>query len=253
MDVATVIGLFLGLVLIIISIFIGGSPSIFINIPGLLIVVGGSFATLFIKFPLQSVFNAIQVTMNAFFVRIGNPEAIIEEIVQLASIARKNGILALEKQEIKEPFLKQAVNYCVDGYTQEFISESLINDIQILQERHETGQKIFKGLGDAAPAFGMIGTLIGLVQMLANMDDPRNIGPAMAVALLTTFYGALLANLVFIPIADKLELRSRQEILCRRLILDGVLGIQKGMSPRMLRDSLQAYLAPKERNNEGKG
>ena len=247
MDIATVIGLVLGSVLVLLTIILGGSPGIFVNIPGLIIVVGGSLSTLFIKFPLSDVFNAVKVTMNAFFVRVSDPQDLITEMVNLATVARKNGILALEQQEISDGFTKQAVSYCVDGYEQEFIEENLLNDIGILQQRHEMGQKIFRGLGDAAPAFGMIGTLIGLVQMLAAMDDPKKIGPAMAVALLTTLYGALLANLVFIPIADKLELRSNHEVLCRKLILDGVLAVQKGISPRMLRDSLLAYLAPKDR------
>ena len=247
MDIATVIGLVLGFVLVLLTIIMGGSPGIFINIPGLIIVVGGSFSTLFIKFPLKDVFNTVKVTMNAFFVRVSDPQDLITEMVNLATVARKNGILALEQQEIGDEFTKQAVSYCVDGYEQEFIEDNLLNDIGILQQRHEMGQKIFRGLGDAAPAFGMIGTLIGLVQMLASMDDPKKIGPAMAVALLTTLYGALMANLVFIPIADKLELRSNHEVLCRKLILDGVLAVQKGISPRMLRDSLLAYLAPKDR------
>ncbi len=252
MDIATVIGLFLGSLLIIMAIAMGGTINIFLNVPGLLIVVGGSLSTLFIKFPMKAVFNTIKVTMNAFFVKISDPQKLIDELVELATLARKNGILAMEKHECSDSFLKQAISYCVDGYAQEFVEESLMNDIQLLQERHDTGQRIFRGLGDAAPAFGMIGTLIGLVQMLSSMDNPRNIGPAMAVALLTTFYGALMAHLIFIPIAEKLELRSKHEVLCRKLVLDGVLAIQKGISPRMLRDTLQAYLAPKERNSTEK-
>jgi chemotaxis protein MotA len=251
MDISTIIGLFFGSIMIITAIAMGGSASTFINIPGLLIVLGGSFATLFIKFPLQAVLNAAKVTMNAFFVKVVDPEQLIQELVHLAGIARKNGILALEKQPTSDPFIRKAIEYCVDGYAEEFILENLMNEIQVLQERHETGQRIFRGLGDASPAFGMIGTLIGLVQMLAGMHDPKNIGPAMAVALLTTFYGALLAHLVFIPIADKLELRSKHELLCRRLIVDGTLAVQRGLSPRMIQDSLQAYLAPKDRFKAG--
>jgi chemotaxis protein MotA len=247
MDIATIIGLFFGMIIITFAVGMGGSVFIFLNIPGLLIVGGGSLCALLVKFPLHSLLKAFKVTMNAFFIKVGNPQRLIRELVDMAGIARKNGVLALEKQEVDDRFLKQAIEYCVDGYDPEFIEDNLLNDISLLQERHETGQKIFRGLGDVAPAFGMIGTLIGLVQMLAGMDDPRNIGPAMAVALLTTLYGALMAQLVFIPIADKLELRSNQEILCRRLVVDGVLGVQKGLSPRMLRDRLQAYLAPEER------
>jgi chemotaxis protein MotA len=251
MDISTIIGLFFGCVLIITAITMGGTASIFFNVPGLLIVVGGSLAALFVKFPLHAVFNAVKVTMNAFFIKVSIPEQLIHEFVDLASIARKNGILALEKQPVSDPFIRKAIEYCVDGYADDFILENLTNEILILQERHETGQRIFRSLGEASPAFGMIGTLIGLVQMLARMDDPKNIGPAMAVALLTTFYGALLAHLVFIPIADKLELRSQHELLCRQLIVDGVLAVQRGLSPKMIQDSLQAYLPPKDRFKAG--
>jgi chemotaxis protein MotA len=247
MDIATLLGVLLGSGLIAGAILLGGEAALFVNVPGLLIVLGGSFSALFVKFPMKTVLGTFQVTTKAFLEKPLNLEQLIDEITEVATINRRDGTLALERYKTEQTFLQQAISYLVANVEPEFIEASLENDIRILQERHETGQSIFKSLGNSAPAFGMVGTLIGLIQMMASMSDPSQIGPAMAVALLTTFYGALLANLVFMPIADKLGIRSKHEVLARRLIVDGVIAIIKGQAPSVLKECLQTYLPPKVR------
>jgi len=247
MDIATLIGVLFGSGLVLGAILMGGEVTLFVNVPGLLIVLGGSFSALFVKFPMGTVLTTVKVTTNAFLERAHNLEKLIDEIGEVATINRRDGTLALENYQATQPFLQQAISYLVANVEPEFIEASLINDIKILQERHDTGKNIFKSLGSSAPAFGMIGTLIGLIQMMAAMSDPSQIGPAMAVALLTTFYGALLSNLVFLPIADKLEIRSKYEVLARQLIVDGMIAIIKGQAPSVLKECLQTYLPPKVR------
>ena len=205
MDIATIIGPGQRTVLILASIVIGGSALIFINIPGLLIVVGGTLATTFIKFTMADVIGSINVAMKAFMVKMEAPENIINEMVEFTRIAKKEGLIALEKETPTDPFSGKALRYLSDGYDEGLIADMLNKDIRLMRQRHTTGQNVFKGMGDSAPAFGMVGTLIGLVQMLASMSDPASIGPSMAVALLTTLYGAVLANLVALPLADKLS------------------------------------------------
>lgn len=210
---------------------------------------GGATCTLFIRFTIGDVINSFKVAMRAFFAKNRAPETIIQELVTLPKIARKEGLLKLEKQPIDDPFLKKAIMYCVDGHEPDFIKEILGKEIEITGERHGLGQGMFASLGDAAPAFGMIGTLIGLVAMLGNMKDPSSIGPAMAVALLTTLYGSIIANLFMLPIADKLKRRSQEEELNKKLIVEGVLGLQKGLNPRVLEELLNTFLPPKKRTS----
>ena len=248
MDIATIIGLAAGTILLLSAILTGGSAGIFFNVPSILIVVGGTVATAFIRFSMADVINSIKVAGNAFTSKLSVPQEVIREIVNLANIARKNGLIILEQQPIADPFLKKAVMYCVDGHEAEFIHEVLRKEVSLTVERHEVGQGVFAGMGDAAPAFGMIGTLVGLVQLLATMDDPSTIGPSMAVALLTTLYGAVIANLVMLPIADKLALRSQEEERNRNLIIEGVLGILKGLNPRVMEEFLETFLPPKDRS-----
>ena len=247
MDIATLLGIIFGSGLVMGAILMGGQAILFINVAGLLIVVGGCFSALFVKFPMKTVLLTFKVTAKAFLEKTQDLQALIDEIAEVATINRRDGTLALENYETDQPFLKQAISYLVANVEPEFIEASLMNDTKVLKERHDTGQDIFKSLGASAPAFGMIGTLIGLVQMMASMSDPSQIGPSMAVALLTTFYGALLANLVFLPFADKLAIRSKHEVLVRQLIVDGVIAIIKGQAPSVLKECLQTYLPPKVR------
>ncbi len=249
MDLATIIGLAGGTFLILSAIFLGGSAGIFINIPGLLIVMGGSFAAACIKFTLADVLNSIKVAMKAFSVKLEKPEEIIIKMVNFARMAKKEGLISLDQENPDDPFMAKALRYLSDGYDEQLLAEMLNKDINLTISRHSTGQNVFKGIGDSAPAFGMIGTLIGLVQMLASMDDPASIGPSMAVALLTTLYGALMANLVCLPIADKLALRSQQEQQAKSIIREAAVGINQALSPMVLEESLKIYLAPKVRNS----
>ena len=247
MDIATIIGLVGGTVLIGLAIFTGGNVLIFINIPGILIVVGGTVATCFIKFTMSDVINSVRVAMKAFTVKIQPADRIMENMVAIAKVAKERGLMALENEKPDDEFAAKAFQFLADGFDEEQIKELLNKDINLTIQRHSTGQKVFKGMGGSAPAFGMIGTLIGLVQMLANMSNPQDIGPAMAVALLTTLYGALLANLAFLPLADKLALRSQQEQETKNLILDAALGIARGLSGMVFQETLKIHLSPKDR------
>ncbi len=247
MDIATIIGLVGGTVLVCLAIVTGGDVAIFFNIPGLLIVVGGTVATCFIKFTMVEVINSVRVAMKAFTAKIEPPEQIMEKMVAIAKVAKERGLMALENEKPDDEFAAKAFQFLADGFDEEQIKDLLKKDINLTVQRHTTGQSVFKGMGASAPAFGMIGTLIGLVQMLANMSNPQSIGPAMAVALLTTLYGALLANLVFLPLADKLALRSQQELITKNLILDAALGIARGLSGMVFQETLKIHLSPKER------
>ena len=180
--------------------------------------------------------------------KIDEPGALIEQIVELATIARKDGMIALEGQEIDNPFMSKAVSMLVDGTDPAIIKSSLDRELISTKQRHARGAKIFSAWGEIAPAMGMIGTLIGLVQMLGNMGDPKSIGPAMAVALLTTMYGAILANVICLPIAMKLENQADLEAANNELIIEGILFIQDGGNPRVLSDFLGSFLGPKERS-----
>lgn len=247
MDIATVIGLVSGTVLIFGSIMLGGNIGAFINAPSLLVVVGGTVAVTFIRFKMADVIGSIKVALKAFLFKMQNPEDIIEEMVEYTRIAKKEGLIALEKETPADPFSAKALRYLSDGYDEGLIEDMLSKDIRLTLQRHSTGQQVFKSAGDAAPAFGMIGTLIGLVQMLSSMSDPASIGPAMAIALLTTLYGAVVANLVCIPIADKLSLNSEKEKLTKTIIVEGAIAINRGVSPMVLEESLKIFLSPRER------
>jgi len=248
MDIATIIGLVGGSALVLSAVIIGGSALIFINIPGVLIVIGGTLATCFIKFSMGDVINTIKVAMKAFLVKMEPPDETVIRLVVLAKIAKKEGLIALENEKTEDEFTAKAVQYLSDGIDEGLIEDMLNKDIRLTVQRHSVGQSVFKGMGASAPAFGMIGTLIGLVQMLASMSDPSSIGPAMAVALLTTLYGALIANLVCLPIAEKLAFRSQQEQDNKSIIREAALGIAQGISPMVLEQSLKIYLSPKDRD-----
>jgi len=204
------------------------------------------------KYPLSVAAHAMKAAAKAFLYKAQTPNELIEKCVELSNIARKEGVLGLEQVEIENQFLKRGVQLVVDGSEPEFVRKMLNTDINQTIERHEEGQGIFKSIGDVAPAMGMIGTLIGLVQMMANMDDPKALGPAMAVALLTTLYGAVIANVFAIPIADKLALRSKQERVTRQLIVEGISAIQEGLNPRVVDDLLKIYLPGNKRVTEEK-
>jgi chemotaxis protein MotA len=249
MDLATIIGIVLSFGLVITAIMIGSSLFVFVSIPSALIVLGGTLGATLIHYPLGHILGVMGVLKNAFFSKLEQPSETISQFLDYANRARKEGILSLEPllKEIDDEYLKKAMQLTVDGVEPQVIEEIMQTEIAYLQERHETGADIFAAMGTYAPALGMIGTVIGLVQMLQSMDDPSAIGPAMAVALITTFYGAVLANLVFNPLSGKLKTRSKEEVLLRELALEGILAISKGENPRIIEEKLNGYLPPKLR------
>ena len=244
MDIATVIGIVLAFGLILTSIIMGTGLGAFIDIPSIIIVIGGTIASLLIAFPLPTVIGAIKVFMKSIFGAPPNPQELIEQIVELAIKARKESILALENVQIDNPFLAKGIRLVVDGTAPNLVKDIMNTEIKFMKQRHQAGQTIFGTVAAMAPAFGMIGTLIGLVQMLQNLSDPSAIGPSMAVALLTTFYGALLANIFGVPIKTKLEQKSQEEAIIMEIITQGVISIMEGDNPMIVRNKLEAFLAP---------
>jgi chemotaxis protein MotA len=249
-DIATLVGLLGGFGIIIGAIASGGDMMLFFNVPSLLIVIGGTFMTTLMQVSLGDFLGSFGIALKAFFYKTDDPKKLIEEAVTLADLARKNGLLALEGQEIGNDFLKQGVNLCVDGHDPALVNKLLTKDIDLTIQRHDIGQRMFKNMATMAPAMGMIGTLVGLVQMLANMSDPSSIGPAMAVALLTTLYGAIIANVFASPLADKLARASNMERTNKSLIIETISGIQEGMNPRVLEQLLNTYLPASKRPKE---
>lgn len=248
MDLATLVGLLGATAIVVLAIVMGGSVPVFINIPSLLIVIIGTMMVVLVKFSMGQFFGAFGVAMRAFFNKLSKPEDLIEKIVELANIARKDGMLALESAEIEDEFLNEGIKMLIDGTNADVVETVMKKELQQTIDRHSWGSKVFSATGDVAPAMGMIGTLIGLVQMLSNMDDPKQIGPAMAVALLTTLYGAIVANMFAIPLADKLNLRKTDEGRVKAICIDGVMAIQQGQNPRIIESMLKTYLDPKKRD-----
>ncbi len=250
MDLATLIGLIGAFGIVMTSIMLGGSAGTFVNTPSLLVVLGGTVLVTMMKFSLGKFAGAASIAVKAFLYKPSNPEELIQESVELAKAARQGGLLALEDREISDDFMKTGLGLLIDGHPADTVRTMLQKDLNETLKRHNDGQDIFKAIGDVGPAMGMIGTLIGLVQMLSNMDDPKQIGPAMAVALLTTLYGAILANMFALPIADKLAVRSREENTSKTLIIDALLSIQGGQNPRIIASMLEAYLPRSQRSEE---
>jgi chemotaxis protein MotA len=248
-DLATIIGILGAFGFVIMAMVQGGDIAMFFSGPSILIVFCGSLCVVLSQYTFGQFFGAGKIAGKAFMFKIETPESQIEKIVEMADAARKGGFLALEEAEIENAFMQKGVDMLVDGHDVEVVRATLGKDISMTSERHEFGRTIFKGLGDVAPAMGMIGTLVGLVAMLSNMDDPKSIGPAMAIALLTTLYGAMLANLVCLPISVKLGNRAEEERLNQSLILDGIIGIADGQNPRVIEGILKSYLAASKRGS----
>ncbi|GAB4364568.1 MAG: MotA/TolQ/ExbB proton channel family protein [Calditrichia bacterium] len=250
-DIATLLGLFGGTLIIILSIMVGGGLGAFINIPSLLVVVGGTIAAVLVQYPLEDVLGVVGIMRKTLLTKSSDPRQLIDKIVEFATEARRDGLLTLEKHanELDDDFIKGGIQLAVDGTEPELLREILNTEVANLESRHGKGHGILEAFGTFSPAFGMIGTLIGLVIMLQNMKDPSSIGPAMAVALITTFYGAVLANLVFLPLAGKLRERTKEEVLIKEMIMEGILAIQSGDNPRLVEQKLNTFLPPKLRNN----
>ena len=249
MDIATVLGVISSFGLVLIAIFMGSGLDLFINIPSLMIVVGGTIGTTMINYPLKDVIGVMGVAKNTVLTQKTDTSLLIKRLMEFSSKSRKEGILALESEikDLDDEFLSKGVQLSIDGLEPAEISNLLEVEIDFIRSRHQLGAEVFTTMGTYAPAMGMIGTLIGLVQMLQSMDDPSSIGPAMAVALLTTFYGSVLANIICMPIAGKLRTRSKEEMLSKEMTVAGVISLSNGDNPRVLEQKLNAFVSPKDR------
>ncbi|MBY0382936.1 MAG: MotA/TolQ/ExbB proton channel family protein [Xanthobacteraceae bacterium] len=252
MDITTSIGLVVGALVIAVMIFLGGDLHMFISEHAMIIIFGGSFSATLIRFPLASILHGLPLGAKfAFTMRRQTSRDLVDELARIAEVARKQGPVGLEKVETEDPFLAKGIRYVADGYDLDFIRDNLERDRDNFLMHLDEGSKIYRAIGDCAPAFGMIGTLIGMVQMFANMTDPSKLGPFMATALLATLYGALVANLFCLPIADKLHGKLLEEETNRTIIIDGILMIRDAKSPTLVREMLLAYLPEKHRHGEG--
>lgn len=249
MDKGTVIGIVAGLGLVIVSMLMGGSVMAFFDIPSLLIVLGGTFAATLVNFPMGDVIGVMKVTQKVIKEEIMPSSKYIDQIVDISKKARTNGLLAIEEDlnNVDEDFMRVTLQHVVNGTENEDLGKLMDAELAIMTQRHKIGQRMYSAMGTYAPAFGMIGTLIGLIQMLQHLDDPASVGPGMAMAMITTFYGALFANLFFLPMAGKLKQRSEQEIQFKEMLLMGVMAIQAEESPRVIQSKLVTYLTPAER------
>ena len=252
MDLATIVGIVLGAILICAAIVLGGSPGAYLDIPSILIVIGGATAATLASFPLSQLTKFPKVFKKTIKADTVDYRELIKQMVSYAEVARRDGILALEglTEDMEDELLILGVKMAVDGTDPDLIEQILEADVENMLIRHDAGKGMFDAMGRFAPAFGMIGTLIGLVAMLANMEDPSAIGAGMAAALLTTLYGAILANVIFLPLADKLNIRNEEELLARTIIVKGVMAIQAGDNPRVVEQKLTTFLPPQQRGGD---
>ncbi len=249
MDLATILGMLVSFGLISTALFAGGSPAMFINLPSILIVFGGTFGAALTHYPLPTVLKVGAIIRKTLVGRTPSSTIIVDQFMDYANRARREGILSLEPivRNLDDPYLRKGLQLTVDGLEPDAIQNILETEINNTESRHEVGIDMLNALATYAPALGLIGTVIGLVQMLNTMNDPSTIGPAMAVALITTFYGAVMANLIFLPLVGKLKHRSKEEILIMEMQMEGVLGISRGENPRIIMEKLSSFQAPKER------
>lgn len=247
MDIGSLIGVILAFVLIVGSILVGGgSFGSFIDIPSALVVIGGSIAAVLICFPLKSMLGAHRVVKKVFLNKPISINELIEQLVSLAETARRDGLLALEGrlESVDNNFIKLGIQMAVDGTRPEVIEDIMRTEVDAVIGRHRDGKALMDQMGRFAPAFGMIGTLMGLIMMLSNMADPSSIGAGMAVALITTLYGAIVSNVLFLPFAEKLGFLHKQEMLALEIIVRGIMAIQSGENPRIVEQKLNTFLPP---------
>lgn len=247
MDIASLTGIVCGLGLILSAILMGGDFSLFVNIPGIMIVVGGTLSATLLTFPLNDVMSAFKAAVFVFSSKQDNPNDMVFTMIELCKITRKEGLVGLSRTKTDHAFVAKACMLISDGADEKIISDTLTIEIDAMKERHFIVQDVFTKMNAYAPAFGMIGTLIGLVQMLANLADPASVGPAMGVALLTTFYGAVLAFMIFGPIAGKLKSITAKEVMNLQIIFDGASAITQDANPRMVYEKLSSYIPSSQR------
>lgn len=250
MDLATLIGILAGFGLVGTTIAMGPDPTGFIDVPSILIVLGGTFAATLICFPFEEFLQAFKAASKTFTSKRTMPEEVVDVMVQIAEISRREGILALERVETNNPLLKKAMQLIADNADPELIHSTVVIEISSMQKRHGINIGVFNKMAGLAPAMGMLGTLIGLIQMLSQLDDPSSLGPAMAVALITTLYGTILANFIFSPLATKLKSRSTQESMNLSIIFEGAKSILENNNPRLVYEKLSSFLAPSVRKHE---
>jgi len=250
MDITTVIGTILGFGLVLFAMASGeGGLGSFIHVGSMMIVFGGTMAVVLMNFPMGTVKGLTKVILRTYLFKLNTPSSEIDRIIEYANLARKEGLLALESKlkEVEDPFFAKGVQLVIDGFPAETVRDIMELEAEWQRQRHVTGKKMLDALGAFAPAFGMIGTLVGLVQMLQNLSDPSSIGGGMATALLTTLYGAMAANMLFIPLAGKLEMRANEEGLLRDLMIEGIVAIQSGEGPQLIKEKLKSFVAPPDR------
>jgi chemotaxis protein MotA len=247
MDLASITGILSGLCLIVVAIFLKGDLTNFLNIPGIMIVLGGTIASTLLTFPLRDVVKAFQAAYFVLYERNIDSNEMVKTMIKLNNISRKQGLMALSSIKTNNTILKKGCNLIADGAEEEIIKNALRIEIDSLKHRHFIIQDIFTKMAAFSPAFGMIGTLIGLVQMLNQLSDPSSIGPAMAIALLTTFYGVILSTLFFLPIAGKLKARTINEVINMEIIFEGAIAILKNNNPLMVFEKLSSFIPLKER------
>ena len=252
MDLATIIGLVLGFGLVLFAMVSKTSLSAFMDGASAMIVIGGAIASALMSFSLANFLKAGKVFQKALFHKEQSAQKLIDDLVGYAEVARRDGILSLEGaiRDADDPFIVKGIQMAVDGTDPELIEQIMDNELEAIAERHDSGKAIFDSLGKYAPAYGMIGTLVGLVIMLLNMNDAAAIGPAMAVALITTLYGSMFANMFALPIADKLGKRNDEELMLKTIIIKGVMSIQSGDNPRIVEQKLKTFLPPSMRGSE---
>ncbi len=251
MDLATIIGVLLGFGLIVQAIG-PANMQYFVDVPSMVIVMGGTFAAMLINYPLAHMLSLLGVVKKTLLTKSTDLNDVINHMVEFATVARRDGLLALEEKlaDLDDPFLLRGIQMIIDGLATESVRSILTIELEQMAVRHQTGKGLMDEFGAKFPAFGMIGTLVGLILMLQNLDDPSKLGPGMAVALITTFYGAFTANLICIPLAGKLGQRNGEEILARQVMIEGVLAIQAGENPNVIRERLVGFLSPRERRQE---
>ncbi|PKM49848.1 MAG: motility protein A [Firmicutes bacterium HGW-Firmicutes-7] len=251
MDIATIIGIVAAMIFLVVSILMKGTLLTFVDAASVMITVGGAFSAALVAYPMDRFINSIKALGLVFKNQAMDEGTVIKKIIELSNVARKEGLLALEEatESIDDDFLKKGILLIVDGTDPELVRNILETELIFIQSRHSSIQGFYDKIGELSPAWGMIGTLIGLINLLKNMDDPSTIGPNMAVALLTTLYGSLLANLFAIPFSNKMKLRSNDEVLLKEVMIEGLLSIQAGENPRVIEEKLKAFLSPILRNS----
>ncbi|MDY0164750.1 motility protein A [Desulfobotulus sp.] len=254
MDIASIVGLLAGLGFILMGILLGSGLGLFLNAPSVAIVIGGTIGATLVAFPMKDFAKVGKAMKRIFLFKLEKPEDLVARLVEISNKARKGGLLSIEGdiKTIENPYFASALQMTVDGVKTADIAAIMQKKMSMVSKENKSGVTMFLAMGAYAPAFGMIGTLIGLVQMLATLDDPATIGPKMAVAMITTFYGAVMANLMFLPMADKLKIRSAEEIMNMTLVYEGVISIREGEHPRLMEDKLNIYMANAKKKEEKK-